>query len=72
MGLISSKIGKKSEALAYYQKALEVRKRLEGDKSRSLVSIINNIGSLREEEGKIEQALALYNEALFICQLTYP
>ena len=60
IGLLYSKMGKHAEALAEYEQSIDIRKKLEGEQSRSLITVMNNKASLLESTNRNAQSLALY------------
>lgn len=61
LGLISERLQKREEAIEYYNKSIEISKKMENSRYYYLNSI-NNLGYTIEQQGDLNQALKLYKE----------
>jgi tetratricopeptide (TPR) repeat protein len=57
-------------ALEYYQKALEIRKKVLGESHPDLSTSYNNIGAIYDAKEDYRKSLKYYQKALEICKQT--
>ena len=61
LALISERLSRSDRAIIYYNKSIDIAKRIDGGRSRYLHSI-NNLAYTIESQGKLEEALNHYEE----------
>ena len=71
LGLVCNVQDEKEKALEYYQKSLDIDKKMYGEIHPSISVIFINIGNLYEKLGKYAEAKDYYSAALGIDTLTY-
>ncbi|MBI3231984.1 MAG: tetratricopeptide repeat protein, partial [Candidatus Doudnabacteria bacterium] len=72
VGLGCHALGELRKAFLYYEKALEMRKKLYGSQPHfDLVTSLNNVGSIHRALGKGQEALLYYKNALKMCKDLY-
>ena len=72
LGLVQNDQGKYTEALLYYEKALEVQQKTLPTKHPGLATSYNNIGMVYNHMGEYSKTLSYYEKALEIEQKTLP
>ena len=68
IGRIHYMKGEHDQALAYYQDALRMRRRLLGDEHLDVAATIYNAGQTHHQRGDLVEAMLLYNEFLVIAR----
>lgn len=63
LAVISERLERREEAIEYYNKAIEISKKIDNSKYYYLLSI-NNLAYTMEGQGDLEMALNMYNEIL--------
>jgi tetratricopeptide (TPR) repeat protein len=67
IGLVLKNQGKNDEALVYFNKSLDIYRKVFGtEEHSSIATTLNNIGSVLENQGKNDEALVYYNKSLDI------
>ncbi|MGA3008852.1 MAG: tetratricopeptide repeat protein [Terracidiphilus sp.] len=64
LGVLCSEQGRNSEALSYYQKALEVREKSPGTSQVGVAMLLNNIANCRRRSRDFEKAMRLIDRAI--------
>ena len=72
IGVMKCGQGEYKEAIAYYEKSLEIKKKTLAPNDPSLVSSYNNVGSVYFNMGEYPKALSYYEKALAIRQQSLP
>jgi signal transduction histidine kinase/tetratricopeptide (TPR) repeat protein len=63
LAVLSERLERREEAIEYYNKALEISKKIDNSKYYYLLSL-NNLAYTIEGQGRLEEALKMYNEIL--------
>ena len=66
IGFVYSEQGNYTQALSYYEKALQIQLQIYGEQHPSVATSYNNIGSVHYEQGDYTRALEYYEKALQI------
>lgn len=64
LGILCSKQGRHEESLAYYERALQVRKQLPGTPPVRMGSLLNNMANCHRRMGNFDEALRLADRAI--------
>ncbi len=66
LGVVAHEQGRYEEALAYYEKALAIRRRSEENVDLDIARVLNQIGANYSDRGFTDKAMSLYEESLRI------
>ncbi|EGD76385.1 tetratricopeptide protein [Salpingoeca rosetta] len=66
VGLVLNEFGEHDRAIAYYEAALAIRLRTEGEKGENVAALYNNLGEAYRHKGECDKAVAFYEKDLAI------
>ncbi|EGD78776.1 TPR repeat containing protein [Salpingoeca rosetta] len=66
VGLVLNTFGEHDQAIAYFQKALQIRLRTEGEKGENVAALYSNLGNVYFSQGQYDKAIEFYEKALAI------
>ena len=70
MGLLLREMGRDDRALKVYNRSLETRRRLYGDESSQVATVLNNLGMIYRSNGYYHRAVESYEETVGIYEST--
>jgi serine/threonine protein kinase/tetratricopeptide (TPR) repeat protein len=66
LGTVYSELGDLTNAAAMHQRALDIRRRLNGDQHTNVASSLNDLGTVLQVQGRLDEAEVLHRKALVI------